>query len=255
MSTRGAGPPSQFASSTQELQWVRHNHGRRAGSSNRAAVPLAPVLPAKNLHSELDARGVYLIWETEEEPESRSSLVKFDYRIYRREKGSSKRIAVSYLRAVIHTPDGERWSAVDMDIDWEKTYLYTVTPVTRMYSQEGHLIAEIEGDDPAPLEVTTHDVFAPAVPEGLLPIVGHISEKKFVDLIWSPNKEKDLSGYNVYRRKENGQPARVNSLPITMVSFQDVNLPAGHKFFYCISAVDVRGNESAKSPEATAVVP
>jgi hypothetical protein len=254
-SARSAGPPSDFASSAQESQLVRHNYGRGAGSSNRAAVPPTPFLPAKNLHSELDARGVYLIWETEEEPERRSPLVKFDYHIYRREKGSSKRVAVPYLRALIHTPEGERWTAVDMSIEWEKTYLYSVAPVTRMYSQEGRLIAEIEGDDSAPLEVITHDVFAPAAPEGLLPVVGHSSGRKFVDLIWSPNTEKDLSGYNVYRREENGQPARINPVPITMVSFQDVNLPAGHKFFYCISAVDVRGNESAKSPEATAVVP
>ncbi len=159
-----------------------------------------------------------------------------------------------YQRAVIHTPEGERWTAVDMSIEWEKTYLYSVAPVTRMHSQEGQLIAEIEGDDSAPLEVITHDVFAPAAPEGLLPVVGHSSGRKFVDLIWSPNTEKDLSGYNVYRREENGQPARINSVPITMVSFQDVNIPAGHKFFYCISAVDVRRNESAKSAEA-AVVP
>jgi hypothetical protein len=229
------------------------DHGRSAGFSNPAAVPLAPVLPAKGLHSDLDVRGVYLIWE--EEDESRSSLLKFDYRIYRREKGSSKRIAVPYLRAVVHTQEGERWSGVDTGIGWEKTYLYSVTPVTRVYSQEGRLIAEIEGDDSAPLEVITHDVFPPAAPERLLPVVGHIPGKKFVDLLWTPNAEKDISGYNVYRREESGQPARINSVPITMVSFQDVNVSAGQKYLYCISAVDVRGNESAMSQEATAVVP
>ena len=60
------------------------DHGRSAGYSNAAAVPLAPVLPAKGLHSELDVRGVYLIWE--EEDQSHSSLLKFDYRIYRNER-------------------------------------------------------------------------------------------------------------------------------------------------------------------------
>jgi hypothetical protein len=229
------------------------NHGRSAGFSNAAAVPLAPVLPAKGLHSELDVRGVYLIWE--EEGESRSSLLKFDYRIYRREKGSSKRVAVHYQRAVVHTAEGERWSGVDTGIEWEKTYLYSVTPVTRAYSQEGLLIGEIEGDDSAPLEVITHDVFPPAAPERLLPVVGHITGEKFVDLLWAPNTEKDTSGYNVYRREENGQPTRINFVPISMVSFQDVSVLAGHEYLYSISAVDVRGNESARSPEATAIVP
>jgi hypothetical protein len=229
------------------------DQGRRAGSSNTAAVPLAPVLPAKGLHSELDVRGVYLIWE--EENESHSSLLKFDYRIYRREKGSSKRIAVLYLRAIVHTAEGERWAGVDTSIEWEKTYLYSVTPVTRVYSQEGQPIAEIEGDDSAPLEVITHDVFPPAVPERLLPVVGHIAGKEFVDLQWAPNTEKDIFGYNVYRRDEDGQPARINSVPVTTLSFQDLNVSAGHQYLYSISAVDTRGNESARSPEKAAVVP
>jgi hypothetical protein len=231
----------------------RDDRGRRAGFSNPVAVPLAPVLPAKGLHSDLDSRGVYLIWENE--IESESSSLKFDYRIYRCEKGSSKRVPVPYLRAVVHTSEGERWSGVDMGIEWERTYLYSVTPVTRLYSQEGHLIAEIEGEDSAPLEVTTHDVFAPAAPERLLPVIGRIAGKKFVDLLWTPNTEKDISGYNVYRREENGQLARINSVPITMLSFQDVNVLAGHNYLYCISAVDMRGNESAKSLEATVVLP
>jgi hypothetical protein len=229
------------------------DHGRSSGHSNLAVVPLAPVPQAKGLHSELDVRGVYLIWEVE--AETPSSLLKFDYRIYRREKGSSKRIAVPYQRAVVHTQEGERWSGVDMGIDWEKTYLYWITPVTRVYSPEGHLIAENEGDDSALLEVITHDVFPPAVPERLLPVVGHIHGEKFVDLLWAPNTEKDIFGYNVYRREENGLPARINSVPITTLSFQDVNVSAGHKYLYCISAVDVRGNESAESLETAAVVP
>jgi hypothetical protein len=231
----------------------RDDRGRRAGFSNPIAVPLAPVLPAKGLHSDLDSRGVYLIWENE--IERQSSSLKFDYRIYRCEKGSSKRVAVPYLRAVVHTQEGERWSGIDTGIEWEKTYLYSVTPVTRVYSQEGRLIAEIEGDDSTPLEIITHDVFAPSVPERLLPVVGRIRGKKFVDLLWAPNTEKDISGYNVYRREENGQLARINSAPISMLSFQDVNVLAGHNYLYCISAVDVHGNESARSLETTAVVP
>jgi hypothetical protein len=231
----------------------RDDRGQRAGFSNPVAVPLAPVLPVKGLHSDLDSRGVYLIWENE--IERQPSLLKFDYRIYRSEKGSSKRIAVPYLRAVVHTTEGERWSAVDLGIEWEKTYLYSVTPVTSVYSKEGHLIGEFEGDDSALLEITTHDVFPPAVPERLLAIVNRNPEKGSVDLLWAPNIEKDISGYNVYRREENGQSARIALVPISSVSFQDVNVLAAHKYFYCISAVDVRGNESARSLETGVVFP
>ncbi len=51
------------------------------------------------------------------------------------------------------------------------------------------------------IEVVTHDVFPPGVPERLLVVVNRISGKKFVDLIWAPNTEKDLAGYNIYRRE------------------------------------------------------
>jgi hypothetical protein len=44
--------------------------------------------------------------------------------------------------------------------------------------------------------------------------------------------EKDISAYNVYRREEDGQPARINSVPMAMLSFQDVNVLAGHNYRY-----------------------
>jgi fibronectin type 3 domain-containing protein len=238
-----------FAFYTIEL---RDERGRSAGFSEPAIVSLAPVLPAKGLHSELDSRGVYLIWENE--TESQLSSLQFDYRIYRREEGHSQRSAIPYLRAIVHTSEGERWSGVDTDIEWNKTYTYWVTPVTRVYSDRGLLLAEIRGEDSLPLEVTTHNVFPPAVPERMMVLVGHVPGKKFVDLTWAPNIEKDLAGYNVYRREADGQMERLNSKPITMLSFQDSDVIAGHRYSYCVSAVDVRGNESAKSPELTEVV-
>lgn len=237
----------QFAVYRLELRDAR---GQLVGFSNAASVPLAPVLPANGLHSELDARGVYLIWENEIEGPSPS--FKFDYRIYRREKGSSNRVAIPFVRGVIHTREGERWSGVDTNIEWEKTYWYSVAPVTRVYSQDGQLIGEVEGADSPALQITTHNVFPPDAPQGLLVLVTQRRSEKFVDLLWAPNVEKDISGYNIYRRSENGQQERISSVPMTMRSFQDANVEAAHAYFYSISAVDKRGNESPKSQEMPA---
>jgi hypothetical protein len=245
----GSGP-SQFALYAVEL---RDDRGRSAGFSNPAAVSLAPIRPAEGLHSELDVRGVYLIWDTE--IETQNSSLQFDYRIYRREKNHSKRVAVQYLRAVVHTRDGDRWSGVDTSVEWGKTYLYWVSPVTRVYSEKGRLVAELAGQDSAPLEVTTHDVFPPTVPERLLVLPSQVRGKKFIDIVWGPNIEKDLAGYNIYRREQGGQPSRINSTPITMLSFQDADVTAGHNYFYSLSAVDTHGNESAKSSEIAGALP
>ena len=93
------------------------------------------------------------------------------------------------------------------------------------------------------------------MPEKLLPVVGHTPGVEFVDLLWAPNTEKDISGYHIYRREGNGQPERINSVAITTLSFQDVNVLSGHQYLYSVSAVDVCGSESARSPEKAAAVP
>lgn len=234
---------------SQAVSGVKANH---KSAKVNASVPVAPTLPAQGLHSELDVRGVYLIWENE--IESQDPSLKYDYRIYRKEKGSSNRIAIPYLRGVIHTREGERWSGVDTNIEWEKTYSYSVRPVTRVYAQDGKLIAEIEGDESAPIEVATHNVFPPAAPEKLLALVTQRREEKFVDLLWAPNAEKNISKYNVYRREGNGEPTRINSVPMTALSFQDTQVLAAHTYYYSVSAIDARGNESARSQESTAIL-
>jgi len=240
----------QFAVYVVEL---RDDRGRRAGISNQAWTLLTPTPEVKGLHSELDSHGVYLIWE--DEIESRPASLQFDYRMYRREKGSSRKVAVPYLRAVVHTRDGNRWSGVDANIEWEKTYLYWITPITRVYAASGQLIGEVLGEDSAPIEVTTHDVFPPAVPQGLLALPSQIPGKKFVDLLWTPDQEKDLAGYNVYRSQDGAPMARINPALIKMLSFQDTDVTPGHNYVYSVSAVDLGGNESARSPQSEVIHP
>ena len=163
-------------------------------------------------------------------------------------------VAIPYVHAVIHTEEGERWSAVDTNFEWDKTYSYVVIPVTRVYGPGGKLLSEIEGEKSAPVEITTHDVFPPAVPERLLAVVTQRRGQNFVDLLWAPNLEKDLSAYNVYRRETNGEAVRINSASMNILSFQDTQVVARHTYLYSVSAVDKHGNESARSQEATAVL-
>lgn len=245
-----ASESPQFAVYALELM---DGSGRRLGTSNQVSVLLAPTLVVKGLHSELDARGVYLIWE--DDSENPPASLHFDYRVYRREKGRSQKIEVPYLQAVVHMRDGNRWTAVDTNFEWEKAYSYWIRPITKVYAADGKQIGEVEGEESAPVTVTTHDVFPPAVPQGLLVLVSEDPRKKFVDLIWAPNQEKDLAGYNVYRSENAGPMKRINSVPIQMLSFQDASVVAGHTYLYSVSAVDMTGNESARSPAGTAVQP
>ena len=84
---------------------------------------------------------------------------------------------------------------------------------------------------------------------------GRTPGKMFVDLVWAPNVDKGLAGYNVYRREAGGEITRIHTERTSSLSFQDTDVAAGHTYFYCLSAVDANGNESAKSAEVEAIVP
>jgi len=226
---------------------------QKSRHSKPSSAAHTPAVAIRELHFSLDVHGVYLIWEAE--MADHPANVQFDYLIYRQEKGSRNRVAIPFLRGILHQRDGERWSAVDTTMEWEKAYTYWVQPVTKVYSKDGKLISHVKGEESAPVEVVTHDVFAPATPEELFVFPSETPEKKFFDLMWRPNAEKDLAGYNIYRREEDGKLERINSGLVKMLSFQDTNVIAGHKYVYAISAVDLRGNESDKTKESAEVQP
>ena len=98
-------------------------------------------------------------------------------------------------------------------------------------------------------------VVPPAVPAGLQAVFSGAEQGRYIDLIWSPDADADLAGYNVYRREENGAPQRINSAIVQTPAFRDTDVSSGKKYFYSVSAVDVRGNESARSEEASEVTP
>ena len=78
-----------------------------------------------------------------------------------------------------------------------------------------------------------------------------VGQKPFVDLTWAPNTEADLAGYNVYRHEAGAQAQKINSDVVKAPSFRDEKVEAGHQYFYSVSAVDERGNESGRSEEAS----
>jgi fibronectin type 3 domain-containing protein len=65
----------------------------------------------------------------------------------------------------------------------------------------------------------------------------------------------DLDGYDVYRREEGSAAVKINGEPLKTPAYRDVSVASGKKYRYSVSAVDVRGNESAHSEEASESVP
>jgi len=77
----------------------------------------------------------------------------------------------------------------------------------------------------------------------------------FIDLIWAPVTDADLDGYDVYRHESGGVPVKLNTDLVKTPAFHDMQVVAGKTYFYSVTAVDVRGNESDRSQEASESVP
>jgi fibronectin type 3 domain-containing protein len=114
---------------------------------------------------------------------------------------------------------------------------------------------KIEGADSPEIKIFAHDVFPPAVPSGLQAVFSGPGQLAFIDLIWAPVTDVDLDGYNVYRHEEGAAPVKVNTERLKTPAYRDSSVASGKKYFYSVSAVDVRGNESTRSEETSELVP
>lgn len=236
---------------------VLNQNERSAGLSNQVTVPAAPTLaPPANFHADLGANGVTLSWDVIS-PDPDTPDLQHLYRIYRQEKEGRDVVIASLVMGVSQF--------LDHTFDWEKTYQYhadivtivKASPTSNCADQSAECASEtsVEGDDTTPIEIFAHDTFPPVVPLGLQAVYTDEGQQKFIDLIWSPNSEGDLAGYNIYRHEEGAAPTQINSQLVKTPAYRDTSVQSGKKYFYSVSAVDVRNNQSERSQEASESAP
>lgn len=229
---------------------VLNEDGRGAGLSNQVRVSTVRTLPPpRDFKASVTGAGVVLNWTGEFAVQS-SPAVHYVDRVYRRPVDSSTWTAVGS----VPVPEAGALSLTDANIEWEKTYEYRAETVT-VIAESGKPELQIEGDDTPEIKVFVHDVFPPGVPAGLQAVFSGPGQQPFVDLIWAPVSDLDLEGYNVYRREEGVAPVKLNAEVVKVPAYRDMNVTAGKTYSYSVSAVDVRGNESARSEEASERVP
>lgn len=221
--------------------------GRSAGLSNQVMIPVAPTIAAPDeLSAKLSGQGVTISWEGPA-PASAPEGLTYRYEIERRPAGGSAYIVVG------DAAPAAQGSYLDKTFEWQQKYEYRITTQTEVQSHAGS--AFVPGDSSKPVEVFTRDIYPPGQPVGLQAVFSSVGQKPFVDLTWAPNLENDLAGYNVFRRSEGGTPEKLNQKLVPTSSFRDENVKPGAKYVYSVSAVDLRGNESPRSAEASEAVP
>ncbi len=230
---------------------VLNRDGRAAGLSNQVHVPLAPALPPpKDFTAQVTAQGVLLAWTSAPLSLPMRNPIRCAFRLYRRAEGSQQKILVGEQQA----GSGHTQSITDQSFEWEKTYYYHADTLT-VIEQTGKPNISIEGDDTPEVKIFAHDVFPPAVPSGLQAVFSGPGQQLFIDLIWAPVTDADLDGYDVYRHEDGGTTVKLNTEPVKMPAYRDTQVVPGKTYFYSVSAVDIRGNESARSEESSESVP
>ncbi len=241
---------NDFGSATYAVE-VLNRAGRGASLSNQVHVPVAKTLPAPTDYSaRVTAQGVVLTWTGALLSLPVPNPVRRSYRVYRRTEGSQQKILIGELEAGTEN----HLSLTDQTFEWEKTYFYRANTFT-VIAQPGKPEVSIDGDDTPEVKVFADDMFPPAVPTGLQAVFSGPGQQPFVDLIWAPVTDADLDGYNVYRHEQGAAPVKVNAAPVKMPAFRDAQVVSGKVYFYTVSSVDLRGNESAGSEESSESVP
>jgi hypothetical protein len=223
--------------------------GRGAGLSNQARVLLAPALPPpQDFRARVTSQGVVLTWARTAVPAGMPEALHFAVRVHRREEGGPEQVVVGEVAI------GHEAKLVDSGIQWEKIYDYYAETLSVVREPDGSE-AQVAGDDSPTIKVVTRDVFPPAVPSGLQAVFSGPGQSPFIDLVWAPVTDADLAGYNVYRREEGTEPVKLNSEEIKAPAYRDIHVSSGKRYFYSVTSIDTRGNESAKSEEASEAVP
>lgn len=200
-----------------------NTRGRTSGWSNFVILNVVDPLAKPMLQSAADPQGVRLSW---------TGVAAPVYRVFRKAATDKEAVQVAEVNEAAY---------LDTAADFGAPYSYSVIAVNgRARSLPSDTV-----------EITPEDKFAPAVPQGLQVILG----VNTAELAWDRVTDGDLRGYRVYRSVDGGEFERIADL-VELPSYSDKSPVAGKTNRYVVSAIDQRGNESARSaPPVEIAVP
>ncbi len=197
--------------------------------SNVVAVSIAaPLAKPADFQVAADAAGVRLSWKHPTPSGSR-------FRVFRQ---AEKEERPTLIESKAATP----W--IDRTALYGVPYRYQVQAAIDAGGGE----AESELSDA--VAITAVDTFAPAVPKALTAIAGLSS----IELAWERNTEADFRGYHIYRAAGEGSFERLGE-PTEAPAYSDKSVQAGLSYRYAVTAVDQKGNESARSEPIAIAAP
>ena len=220
---------------------VEDVEGRLSPPSARLSVTyLAPPAPPENLQATAGEGEVRLRWTAPDRlVDDRPVQGDIAYEVVRTTgpEGAARTLTTAPVREATFT---------DRDVVNDQAYTYAVRAVR---TEVG---GRARGSLSSPVTATPQDLTPPSSPRDLV-AVGAAGD---VRLSWTPSPESDVARYVVYRADPRGAFARIGSTPVPGTTYVDRGLSPG-TYRYAVTAQDrsARGNESALSGAANAVVP
>jgi fibronectin type 3 domain-containing protein len=190
-----------------------------AANATRPSDAVAPMAPA-GLTPSATSSGITLNWTANTEPDLAG------YNVYRSNAANGTFFKLN-TASLITSP-----TYMDSSAPAGQASFYRVTAVDTSGNES----------QPATTNATRLvDTTPPAAPAGF----GASGSTTKITLTWSANTEPDLAGYNLYRANSaTGQFTKLNSTPLTSLTYSDTTAQLSFPSYYQLTAVDTSGNES-----------
>jgi hypothetical protein len=202
--------------------------GRWSPFSNFVHLQIVPALDPPKIEVTATGRGYLVSWIPQRE--------HLKWRIYRRAPASQP------APVLLGTADASPY--LDQTALFETDYEYSVVAI------EDTPVSVAESDPSPSFHVNEKDIFPPAVPASITILAGSAS----LEVTWERSPDADLKGYYVYRSVDDGPFQRVGDL-LTAPAYSDHDIKPGGRYRYAVSAVDLKNNESGRSPIAEMTAP
>ncbi len=193
-----------------------------------------PPRPIQTLKAEKMNKVVSLKWEKPIINIKNEKLNSISgYRIYKKVESSEKDFISDGYKLITQNPILKEVYEDD-DTSVNGTYFYYVVSMIN---------PKIESEKSNIVSIKIEDIYPPEIPSNIYTF----KAKDHIYITWDKVKDKDFSHFKLYRRVGKKGEFKLISDNITTNYFKDMNVVRGKIYFYYLTSVDLKNNESENS--------
>lgn len=224
---------------------LRYLYGKKKSPLSDVAfiITQTPVNPIDELEITVENKVVKLKWNRPQSDAAGMPLANIaGYKIFKKIKAKEADETTGEppaepldepFRQINHTPVLSEYYE-DNDTGTDGEYLYYISTVVSK---------DIESAPSPTTSVQITDIFPPDIPANLV----SFKAADHMFLTWKAVSDNDLSHYRVYRKSTEEDDFQLIADEVTTNQYKDTNVQTGTLYFYAVTAVDTKGNQSEYS--------